>query len=281
MDDLHVIRTVLAKPDPSPEVVARRRLQVTSQMRRRPRGRRARWVLLPAVAAVAAAAFVIVPSEPSSAREVLLVAATAAERAPEGSGTYWHVTVTKSGGPPEEYWYRRDGQIWLKGERLKGEGTLFKWPGEPQPFWIGPLSLTFEELRGLPEEETALTKRLTEEVADAGIRTSRGTPGPAELRGFTVEALLSLISEAPVSSQVRAAAYRALAALPDVTDLGEGDGGRRLELPLSSGRKVVVVDPETARVRNTPVWVTLSGAIALTKGGVTIDAEWTDRLPAG
>ncbi|MEV4890554.1 hypothetical protein AB0K48_14290 [Nonomuraea sp. NPDC055795] len=282
MDDLDVIRTVLAKPGPSPEVVARRRLQVTSHMRRGPRGRRARWVLLPAVAAVAAAAaFVVVPSEPSSAREVLLVAATAAERTPEGSGTYWHVTVTSAGWPRQEYWYRRDGQFWLKGKGLKGEGELFKWPGEPQPFRIGPLSMTFEQLRGLPEEETALTGRLRDEVGRAGIRTSAGTPGPAELRGFTVQALLSLISEAPVSSPVRAAAYRALAALPDVTDLGEGDGGRRLELPLSSGRKVVVVDPETARVRNTPVWVTLSGAVALTKSGVTIDAEWTDRLPAG
>ncbi|MFI6904631.1 hypothetical protein ACIBKY_25450 [Nonomuraea sp. NPDC050394] len=281
MDDLDVIRTVLAKPGPSPEVVARRRAQLASRTRRGPRGRRARWVLLPAVAAVAAAAaFVIVPASPSSAREVLLVAATAAESTPEGSGTYWHVTITKPAGPAEEYWYRRDGQFWLKGEGLKGEGGLFKWPGEPQPFRIGPLSMTFEQLRGLPQEETALTDRLREEVDGAGIRTSAGTPGPAELRGFTVEALISLISEAPVSPEVRAAAYRALAALPDVTDLGEGDGGRRLEVPLSSGRAIVVVDPETARVRNTPVRVTLSGAIALTEGGVTIDAEWTDRLPA-
>ncbi|MET7336761.1 CU044_5270 family protein [Nonomuraea sp. NPDC005650] len=288
MDDLREIRTLLAKPDPSPEVVDRGRRQLRSSMRRRSPARRARWLLVPVAAAAAAAAFVIVPGRsgdapPStgSARDVLLVAAATAQRTPEGSGTYWHITVTHEGHPKAEYWYRRDGRFWLKGEGLKGEGKLFEFPGGPQPFRVGALSMSFDELRRLPDDENALYARLRSAVAEAGLRTSAGSPGAAELDGFAVETLVSLISEAPVPPRTRAAAYRALASRPGVVDLGEADGGRRLQIPLAGGTGTVVVDPDTARVRDTPVWVPLTGGVMSTdEGGVTIDAEWVDRLPA-
>ncbi|MEV0151834.1 MULTISPECIES: CU044_5270 family protein [unclassified Nonomuraea] len=289
MDDLREIRTLLAKPDPAPEVVARRRRQVQAGMRRRAPLRRARWLLVPVAAAAAAAAFVIVPGrsgEPApsfrNGREVLLVAAVSAERTPEGSGTYWHITVTHEKYPVQEYWYRRDGSFWLKGKGLKGEGKLFKFPGEPQPFAVGPLRMTFEELRRLPDDENALYDRLRSAVTESDLRTSAGSATTAEQDGFAVDALVSLVSEAPVSPQVRAAAYRALASRPGVVDLGETDGGRRLRLPVAhTGAETVVVDPETARVRNTPLWFPLTGGAAFVlDGGVTIDAEWTDHLPA-
>ncbi|MFI6598633.1 hypothetical protein ACIBHX_20430 [Nonomuraea sp. NPDC050536] len=286
MDDLREIRTLLAKPAPSPEAVARRRRQLRDSMHSRALLRRARWiVVLPVAAAATAAALVIVPghlgdSPPPSAREILLVAATTAERTPEGSGTYWHITVTRDGEPQEEYWYRKDGQFWLKGEGLKGEGKLFRFTKEPQPFTVGPLTMTFDELRQLPDDENALYTRLRDAVASADLRTSAGPLSDADKDGAAVEALISLISEAPVTPEVRAAAYRSLAARPGVEDRGETDGGRSLEVPLLLGKGTVVVDPETARLRKTPVWVPLTGGVASADGGVTIDAEWTDQLPA-
>ncbi|MEU7861081.1 hypothetical protein [Nonomuraea sp. NPDC049141] len=288
MDDLREIGTLLAKPDPSPETVARRRRQLRADMGRHAPKRRARWFLIPLAAAATAAALVIASSRfgdspPSieSGRDVLLVAAATAERTPEGSGTYWHITITHEGHPLEQYWYRRDGQFWLKGKGLKGDGRLLKFPGEPMPFAVGPLRMRFDELRRLPDDENALYTRLRSAVAEADVRTSAGVPSAAEQDGFAVETLLSLISEAPVSPQVRAAAYRALAARPGVVDLGEADGGRRLQIPMAHGLETVVVDPNTARVRNTPVWALLTGGIASSQdGGVTIDAEWTDQLPA-
>ncbi|NUW35894.1 CU044_5270 family protein [Nonomuraea sp. SMC257] len=289
MDDLREIRTLLAKPEPSPETVARRRQQLHARMGGRVPRRRARWLLVPVTAAAVAAAVVVAVARPggqspavATARDVLLVAATTAERTPEGSGTYWHITVTVGERPPEEYWYRKDGQFWIKGEHLKGEGKLFRFPTESQPFNVGPLRLSFDELRGLPTDEEALYTRLRSAVAASDVRTSAGSPSEAELDGFAVVTLISLVSEAPVSPQVRAAAYRALAARPDVTDLGETDGGRRLRVPMFGENREVVVDPETARVRNTPVWAPLTGGIASTTTGerATIDAEWTDELPA-
>jgi hypothetical protein len=293
MDDLREIRTLLAKPDPSPEAVARRRRQLRSSMHRATPRRRARWFLIPVVAAATAAAVVIVPGRlggspppapsaaavPVNAREVLLVAASSAERAPEGSGTYWHITVTREGQPAEEYWYRRDGQFWLKGAGLKGEGKLFKFTRKPELFAVGALRMSFDELRALPYEADALYTHLRSAIAERGLRTSAGPATDAQQDGFAVETLLSLISQAPVSPHVRAAAYRALAARPGVVDLGETDGGRRLEIPLAAGKGIVVVDPATARVRNTPVWAPLTGGIASSDPGVTIDAEWTDQLP--
>ncbi|NUW42651.1 CU044_5270 family protein [Nonomuraea rhodomycinica] len=289
MDDLREIRTVLAKPEPSPEVVARRRRQLHAAMSGRAPRRRARLLLVPVAAAAVAAAVVVAVARPggpppavTTARDVLLVAATTAERTPEGSGTYWHITVTVGSRPPSEYWYRRDGQFWIKGKGLKGEGKLFRFTTKSQPFIVGPLRMSFDELRGLPVDEDALYTRLRSAIADGDVRTSAGAPSESDLDGFTVETLVSLVSEAPVSPQVRAAAYRALASRPGVTDLGETDDGRRLRIPMHGGDREVVVDPETARVRNTPVWAPLTGGLAFTTTGegATIDAEWTDELPA-
>ncbi|MGV9309096.1 CU044_5270 family protein [Nonomuraea sp. NPDC003727] len=285
MDDLHEIRTLLAKPDPSPDVVARRRQELRRSMRRRTPGIGLRWVLVPAAAAAVAAALVIVPghvgnSPPASgARDVLLVAATTAERAPEGSGTYWHITITQEGKPQQEYWYKKDGRFWLKGEGLKGEGKLTQFADKPQPFAIGPLRMTFEALRQLPTDANGLYEKLKSAVADGGLRTSAGKLSDEQQEGATIESLLSLISEAPVSPEVRAAAYRALAARPGVQDLGDADGGRRLQVPVLDGQETLTIDPETGQLRNTSVWAPLTGGTAHSSGPVTIATEWTDRLP--
>ncbi|MFF5212668.1 CU044_5270 family protein [Streptosporangium sp. NPDC000396] len=285
MDDLHEIRALLAKPDPSPDVVARRRQELRHSMRRRTPRVGLRWVLVPAAAAAVAAALVIVPGHvgnspsASGARDVLLVAATTAERAPEGAGTYWHITITQEGKPQQEYWYKKDGQFWLKGEGLKGEGKLTQFADKPQPFAIGPLQMTFEALRQLPTDENGLYEKLKSAVADGDLRTSAGRLSDEQQEGATMETLLSLISEAPVSPEVRAAAYRALAARPGVQDLGDADGGRRLQVPVLDGQETLTIDPETGQLRNTSVWAPLTGGTAHSSGPVTIATEWTDQLP--
>ncbi|GLW12628.1 hypothetical protein Misp01_77560 [Microtetraspora sp. NBRC 13810] len=296
MDDIEMLHAVRPQPDaPSPAAYTAARAALLERAagapsltaRRRVPWRRARWVLIPAVAAAITAALVVVPgrfgdSRPpiTSSRDVLLVAADTAERTPEGTGTYWHITITRKGAPTQEYWYRRDGHFWIKGKGLKGGGKLFEWPSESQPFAVGPLRMTFEELRSLPADEDALYTRLRAAVPASGVRPSGEPITAAEQDGAAMRALLSLISEAPVSPQVRAAAYRALASRPGVVDLGETDGGRHLQIPVASGKGTLVVDPDTGRIRETSVWAPLTGGVAHTQNGmVTIDAEWTDRLP--
>ncbi|UBU10283.1 CU044_5270 family protein [Nonomuraea gerenzanensis] len=295
MDEIELLHAARPHPDaPSPAARTAARAALLERAasparRRRPAWQRARWLMIPAVAAAVAAAFLIVPDRSAdprppvmSSRDVLLVAADTAERTPEGDGTYWHITITKEGAPTQEYWYRRDGRFWLKGKGLKGEGRLLEWPGKPQPFAVGPLRMSFEELRSLPAEEDALFARLRSAVAGSGVRTSGGPLTAAEQDGAALEALVALIGEAPVPPQVRAAAYRALAARPGVVDLGESEGGRRLQVPVTSGDGVMVVDPDTGRIRETSVWAPLTGGIAQTQDGmVRIDTEWTDRLPPG
>ncbi|MEU6796688.1 CU044_5270 family protein [Nonomuraea wenchangensis] len=297
MDDIEMLHAVRPRPDaPSHAACTAARAALLERAggpspaaRRRGPWRRARWILIPAVAAAVVAALVIVPgrggdsrSLTMSSRDVLLVAADTAERTPEGAGTYWHITLTREGAATEEYWYRRDGHFWIKGKSLKGEGRLLEWPGKPQPFAVGALRMTFDELRSLPADEDALYTRLRSAVAASGVRSSGGPLTTAEQDGVAVEALLSLIGEAPVSPPVRAAAYRALASRPGVVDLGETPGGRRLQVPVFSGKGTMVVDPGTGRIRETSVRAPLTGGMAHDPDGMwTIDTEWTDRLPSG
>ncbi|TDE58586.1 hypothetical protein E1295_04925 [Nonomuraea mesophila] len=298
MDDIEMLHAVRPQPDaPSHAACTAARAALLERAaspsptarRRRTPWRRVRWILIAAVAAAIAAALVIVPGRVGdsqqpvmSSRDVLLVAAATAERTPEGAGTYWHITITNEEAVTEEYWYRRDGQFWIKGKGLKGGGTLLEWPMEPQPFAVGPLRMAFAELRSLPADEKALYTRLWSAVPGSGVRPSGVPITAAERDGLAMEALISLISEAPVSPQVRAAAYRALASRPGVVDLGETDGGRRLQVPVASGNGIMVVDPDTGRIRETSVWAPLTGGMAHDPDGMwTIDAEWTDQLPPG
>ncbi|MGW5685717.1 hypothetical protein [Nonomuraea sp. NPDC003754] len=126
------------------------------------------------------------------------------------------------------------------------------------------------------EEFTAVYDRYFHDVyLYAAVRHQPNRPPPAQ-RGTS---LPGAISEAPVSPEVRAAAYRALAARPGVQDLGDADGGRRLQVPVLDGQETLTIDPETGQLRNTSVWAPLTGGTAHSSGPVTIATEWTDRLP--
>ncbi|MEV6865306.1 CU044_5270 family protein [Streptosporangium subroseum] len=308
MDDLHEIGALLVKPEPSRDVIDRRRHQLRNAMHGSPvRRRRIGWLTGGlALTAVAAAVAVMIASgaavpagspegppvavRQQSARQVLLVAAATAERIPEGSGKYWHVTVTRkddngrvSEKRQEEYWFQRDGQTWIRGLGLKGQGRTQHFTG-PQPFRLGPIEASFELLQQLPTDPAALQAALRTEIADGvrrgDIRTSAGEPSADDQDDFVFDALTCLVSQAPVSSEVRAAAFRAIASLPDVQSLGAVEGGHVLQVSLSSGQVRLVVDPETSWVRDTNFYVPLGGGrLFHMEGTASIVAEWTDHLP--
>jgi hypothetical protein len=91
--------------------------------------------------------------------------------------------------------------------------------------------------------------------------------------------LISLVSTLPAPPEVRAAAFRAIAAYPGVESLGAVPGGQGLRLP-EDGR--LVVDPSTGLVSGTSVWVSGDGGVVTDPKSTTrINAEWTDTPPAG
>ncbi|GAB3990391.1 CU044_5270 family protein [Actinoallomurus acanthiterrae] len=250
-----------------------------------------------------------------SAQQILLAAATTAERAPAGSGTYWYVKlVTKEpkGTPPFQWetWTRRDGQEWVRGE--KSGGKVVK-EVQPVPFRLGGADVSFAQLERLPATPNALKARIGDLVKHADLRTSAGRLNAEQQRLSVFEGLVSLVSALPATPKVRAAAFRAIATYPNVKNLGTVNGGQALDIsdPLTDhsvptqrpdakdqkkwarDQKIraaaggdrtervdrLVVDPVTGRVRGTNSFVTSDGAEAYSPGGATIDAEWTKVLP--
>lgn len=219
------------------------------------------------------------PAETVSGKEILLAAATAAERAPEGSGTYWYIKIThKGGGSPRfvyETWTRPDGQLWMRGEKTKGQVLALR-PPLDNPFSLFGAALTLD---GLPTEPAALTAAIREGIRNGEGRTSAGPlrDDPEMLEEATFDSLIYLVSTLPAPPEVRAAAFRALAAYPDVHNLGAVPGGQGLRLP--DGKRLVV-DPATGRVNETSVYVMGGATVSVAEPATaTIIAEWTDTLP--
>jgi hypothetical protein len=300
MDDLQMLGTLLARPDPSHDVVDRRRHQLQKAMRGPVRKRRTGWLAggLGLTAAAAAAAVVVAsgttaptatPNSPPaavqpSARQILLAAATTAERTPEGTGTYWFVKTvirhSKDSKPSQgESWTRRDGQSWFRGE--KSHGKLIK-TFNPSPFRLGGPDVSFEQLQKLPTDPAALKAWIADALKHSDVRTSSGRPDANIQKQIIFDGLSSLVSQLPAPPKVRAAAFRAIASYPNVTSLGAVKGGQGLLISLREGRQArLVVDPATSRVRDTNFFVSANGAEAWlpSTGSATIVAEWTNLLP--
>ncbi|MFI6797144.1 CU044_5270 family protein [Streptosporangium canum] len=281
MDDLDTLATLLTKPEPSTEAITRSRNRLQDRIRGRAR-RRIGWLVPGVGLATAAAAVVAViatgvttPAGVSiSGREVLLMAAASAERTPQGSGTYWYVRSewSNSETPAMESWTRRDGRRWTKGE-----------PGDP-PGVAVPASfslrlkgaeVSFEDLEGLPTDSEALKARITERKGRADDMSR------SEQLGDPLLSLLSLISALPTPSEVRSAAFRALAATPGVESRGAVEGGQELLIPNPDGESPIklVVDPETARVTRTNLLLTGDGNVASTDEFISVTTNWTDQPP--
>lgn len=257
----------------------------------------------------------VTPSaSPLSARQVLLAAATTAERKPAGSGTYWYVKTVSSGGAGDrplqwETWTRRDGQTWYRGEKTGGkvakEARLI-------PFNLGGPDVSFERLQKLPTDPDALTAAIAYALKHSDVHSSAGRPDTAMQKHLVFDGLVSLVSQLPAPPKVRAAAFRAIAAYPDVRNLGPVKGGQGLVFSLSAGRPTtvtqspstkdqaqwakdqalkakarsgqdddarMVIDPATSQIRETNFFVTVDGAEYRAPGGATIVAEWTNVLP--
>ncbi|ACZ83880.1 CU044_5270 family protein [Streptosporangium roseum] len=281
MDDLDTLATLLTKSEPSTEAITRSRSRLQDRIRGRAR-RRIGWLMPGVGLATAAAAVVAVIATgvttpavaPVSGREVLLMAAAGAERTPQGSGTYWYVRSEWSDPeiPAMESWTMRDGRRWTKGE-----------PGDP-PGVAVPASLSlnlkgaevsFEDLEGLPTDPEALKAWITERKGRANDMSR------SEQRGDPLFPLLSLISELPTPSEVRSAAFRALATTPGVESGGAVEGGQELLIPDPDGGREIklVVDPETARVTRTNVLLAGDGSTASTDEFISVTTDWTDQPP--
>ncbi|MFG2003449.1 CU044_5270 family protein [Spirillospora sp. NPDC048911] len=288
MDDLRRVADALAAPDLSPDAVARGRHRLSNRMlgpaarRRRPRVLAAMLGL----AATAAAAAVVVttlgttsptgtpngPPSEQSGRQLLLVAATTAASQPAGSGTYWYVktieenkkTSSKPWRGVLELWTRRDGAQWSgwKGTVLKSDGD-----DAPSVFQVARTELTYDQLQRLPATADGLTAWINNSVGG-------GLPAGGE-RTFVPDTLIELLYRFPAPPKVRAAAYRALAALPNVKGAGAVKGGRGLLINAgTTDEQKLVFDPKTSLVRS----VNTTGTTRYHRVTV-LAAEWTNTLP--
>jgi hypothetical protein len=292
-DDLRALGALLAKPGPSSYTVDRGRHQLQQAIIRpashcgTATGRgRTRWLAagagLTAAAAITAA---LVPggshgaATPLSARQILLDAATTAAAGSTTSGTYWHIKVVGVRYDPAsthavETWRLRDGALWV----LDPAGTGV-WANENLGgFPISPAGAetTFAQIQRLPESPAALEAWAANTIKPLGYPAS-SVPGEIAIT------LSNLIATTPASPAVRAAAFRALALLPNVKSLGQADGGQALLIgwtpfpankaaggPVPKGDIKVVIDMATARVRS----------ITTSKDTETIITEgWTNQIP--
>jgi hypothetical protein len=313
MEDLEILREAWGQPEPPAhaacsaamatllEHAAAARAVAPGRASRPARLHRGGWLaagLTATVAATAAVAVAVsggtapVSSRPGlpvagrsqgisqlSGKQILLRAAIVATTRPEGSGAYWYVKEAfafPSDGAPatQQTWTDRQGTTWVLD--LSGTGVwLMSGPGA----WpmSGP-GLTFRQLQRLPADPAALIASIS-----SGFQ---GISRPAEAATADVAiTLLSLLSGVPIQPDVRAAAFRALASLPDVKNLGRVTGGQKLlisvdppparkfpsgRVPAGAGKITVVLDPATAQVRSTTDW----------QGTDTvITAHWTSQRP--
>jgi hypothetical protein len=299
MDDLRMLGALLAKPDPSGDVVERGREQLTKaihgpvRQHKAVRHRRAVWLTggLGLAAAVTAVAVGVasgaagptarrgsVPAAGSgtataqpSARQILLAAASTAQAQP--AGTYWHVKLAILDYTPEpapkgvvvnnteEDWVARDGRFWnTEPQSCPGPpGTVvFEAGGGDIPELALPDGyLTYDQAARLPADP-------------AGLRAWLARHG--QTGDLIVTDLTNLLWEA-VPPGVRAAAFRALAALPGAKNLGPVKGGQSLLIPLAEVPWMkLVVDPKTSLVH--------SEAIAGKLGEMVVEiSQWTNHLP--
>ncbi|MEW9548801.1 CU044_5270 family protein [Nonomuraea sp. NPDC050783] len=290
MNDLDEIAALLAKPQPSAAAAERSRAHLLRRARGAGHGRR-RWFVpgaaLVATAAATAAAAVVIATGTSSGdgapvaggritgKDVLLMAAASAERAPQDSGTYWHVTIRYQPAdiPPIESWTRRDGKRWTRNEPQDPPAAVV---ATRNTLRLKGAEVSFEELEKLPTEPEALKAWLVErEGVESGMLES-------EKRGDPTYSLIALITELPAPAEVRAAAFEALAATPGVENEGPVEGGQHLRLPGpgDNGRPIeLVVDPAAARVTRANLVLGADGGSAMSNGYISVETEWTDRLP--
>jgi hypothetical protein len=224
------------------------------------------------------------PSEELSGRQVLLLAADVAQAQPDGTGDYWHVEerLELVDSPLERYntWTSRDGVRYYMPDGYSGAYRLVE---DGEGFFVGGSLLTLAQLRGLPTDPDELRAWMADSYRTPDERG--GGMAEEELPAVVPDGLSRLLWQVPAPAEVRSAALRALAGLPNVTNLGAVDGGLSLrvvfaspqadkfpngELPPGTGEMTLVIDPDTATLVSTTTYQGTTGVLA---------AGWTDDLP--
>ncbi|MBC6460783.1 CU044_5270 family protein [Actinomadura sp. HBU206391] len=286
MDDLKRLGTLLAMPDPAPEVTERSRRRLQNTMRGPARRRRIGWTAggLSLTAAAAAAALVVAsnstaptatPNSPPakasmSGRQILLAAATSAEHRPASTGTYWNIkhrhTPPVSGIELSQTWTRRDGQVWIS-FRPGMISSLGR-----RGFHLGGVErLSLSRFQKLPTDPAKLKAEVVAMVKDRKGRS-------ADEKGLDALHILNeLLVQAPTSPQVRAAAFRAIATFPHVKSLGKVSGGEGVLITLGDAGTKMIIDLKTSQVSNEGF--TNFGGKRESMGTSTFTAEWTNELP--
>jgi hypothetical protein len=292
MDDLQMLAGALAAPELSREAVDRGRHRLLNRMRgpvARSRRPRVLAAALGLTAAATAAAVVVTtsgttapgaspnspPPEPSG-RRILLAAATTAETLPVGSGTYWHVKTVEEDKKPGsksmrsavDVWTRRDGRRWSG-----SNGIVFANDGDGSraAFQVAFTRLTYTQLQDLPTTADGLNAWIAGSLKRS---KTRRLPAGAE-HTYVPRTLIALLYEFPAPPKVRAAAYRALAGLPDVKSVGVVEGGRGLLINGGTAdQQELVFDPKTSLVHS----VDTTGSATYHRVTV-VAAEWTNTLP--
>ncbi|MDA0635137.1 hypothetical protein OUY22_17095 [Nonomuraea sp. MCN248] len=262
MDDLRQLRDLYGEPRPGPGAQAR--------VWRRVWGGRRRRLAWPVALAVAATAFLLfgmvltrstthdVPAP--DGRSVLLAAATTASVTGQ-DGAYWHIRKLHDDTRTTELWATRDGRAWKSERARQGVDAPVRAVTDGSPFSIAGRDVTFEQIQNLPADPAAL-------------RTWMASMAPADL---LADALAGLLWSKPSPPAVRAAAYRALADLPEVRYLGgrtdtEGRDGEAFSFALADGgRRTLIIDPGTSQV--------LAAVDDDGRSEVVLDVGWTDRAP--
>jgi hypothetical protein len=242
-----------------------------------------------------------------TARQVLLAAALTAAAAPEGSGKYWYVKDTQSLQGrvySVETWTPLHGRTWVRGNKMPGAPVGKLIPdvaGTAGQFSLADSDVLLRELEGLPPRiyrirgmhfkyyrippgpltlaklsAAARPAALLAWITDFDRKSARENGASAAGRVGVFESLTYLVATLPAPPQVRAAAFRAMAAMPGVTSLGPVHGGQGLRFPLGPQLSAtVVVDPATSRVRDTLTVVGVGGEVS----SDSVSAKWTNRLP--
>jgi hypothetical protein len=246
-----------------------------------------------------------------SGRQILLDAATAAATAPASTGTYWYVDELAPGSAAKmttRSWYTHDGTVYTMIPQDKGVFLA----SPHAEFSIGASSLTYRQIQQLPTSPAALTAWITRSFSHPSDPSA--TPGGAPRavyspprrgdvarpeqsgRGQSVLpranipsavaiSLSELLDQIPAPRAVRAAAFRALAAMPDVTKLDEvgGDVVLRIsvpalpaskfpggKVPAGTGEIKLIIDASTLTLH---AWSDYTGTTTI------LAARWTNTLP--
>jgi hypothetical protein len=97
---------------------------------------------------------------------------------------------------------------------------------------------------------------------------------PSDSPGLLADALSGLLWNKPSPPAVRAAAYRALADLPEVRYLGESLPGAAFSYLLPDGSmRTIIIDPVTSQV------LSCTDGNPSPRSEQVIEAGWTDKGP--